>query len=223
MKRTLSWMLLGLAAAGGSAACGSPVGPGGGASAASQPGGPLAPPSAASSAPPLAPSTATSAPPGAAPEADPFGPPPSTGLRPCAVLGYVAPAGARLELVTRVQGTRLAVGLHNVGSAPVCVYSHVATHELQHDWLSVGYVDGPQPVTVHFTDSRDKSAAVSVEVAPGATSWVSFDLAAWKARAIHGGGALPKGRLDVSVTYDTSRETWVWAGRLAAQAVMDVP
>ncbi|MCC6522237.1 MAG: hypothetical protein IT373_06220 [Polyangiaceae bacterium] len=222
MKHALTWRLLGLAVACGSAACGSPVAPGGGPSAASQPSAPLAPPSAASSASAGLPSAASSAPPGAGPEVDPFGPP-STGLRPCAVKGYVAPAGARLELVTRVRGTRLAVGLHNVGTAPVCVYSHVATHELQHDWLSVGYVDGTKPVNVQFTDSRDKSAAVSVEIAPGATSWVSFDLAAWKARPIHGGGALPKGRLELSVAYDTTRETWVWAGRLAAQTAMDVP
>ena len=146
---------------------------------------------------------------------------------PCATVGYVAPTGARPALRHRTRGNVLEIGLHNEGTAPVCMYTHIATHELQHDWLKVTYADGERhhyaPRQLEFYDDRDQSAPVSREIGPGETVWIGLDLAAWALRKVNGGEPLTRGSLYVTAIYDTSSEDRVWRGRLERVFGMNVP
>ena len=138
----------------------------------------------------------------------------------CAVKGYRSPAGARPRLLASVSASRLAIGLLNAGDETVCMWTHVATHETQSDWLRVEYRCGPDLCRIAFQDDRDRSIPVSVEIAPGEVRWVSFDLAEWSLRRGNGRAALPKGPLELTVIYDTREETEVWAGELTARVSM---
>jgi hypothetical protein len=149
----------------------------------------------------------------------------------CATRGYIAPAGARVELLAQQAaggGAIANVGIHNAGTDPVCVWSHIATHEWQSDWLVIQYADGDKyhhfQRVLELDDSRDKSYGVSVLLAPGATAWHAIDVAAWAARARNGAEPLPAGAsLWAMAVYDTSKDTEVWAGQQTASFVLRVP
>jgi hypothetical protein len=141
----------------------------------------------------------------------------------CAKVGYKAPAGAALVLLGYQAATGRAtahVGLYNPGAVAVCVYSHVETHEVQNDWLTVLYADGGKyhhySRVIHLDDARDKSYPASVLLGPGQTIWHTIDVDAWARRERNGAEPLPAGSLYTQARYDTSKETRVWAGRLVS-------
>lgn len=141
-------------------------------------------------------------------------------------LGVPAP-GQTLVLEVKAKGPVLEVGLHNVGREPVRVYTHVATHEWQSDWLEIQYQDGDTyhhvSRPIRFVDDRDKSAPVVRTLAPGETDWQTVDVGAWARRKVNGGQPLPaKGSLSATAIYDTSKETGVWSGRLETQFAWDL-
>jgi hypothetical protein len=140
---------------------------------------------------------------------------------PCAVEGYEAPAGAALSLLARQATTGRAtvdVGLHNAGDVAVCVFTHVETHEIQNDWLTIQYADGAKyhhaSRVIRFDDARDKSAAVSALLGPGQTLWQSVDADQWALRSRNGKEPLPAGSLYAQAAWDSTKETRVWAGAL---------
>ena len=167
----------------------------------------------------------------AAPEPD--GPPAPTTIAAiadgtfCATPGYVAPAGARPELRHRTRGAILELGLHNAGTEPVCMYVYIATHELQHDWLTVEYADPDKyhhaSRTLRFDDDRDKSAPVAREIGPGATFWLGLDLQAWAARPRNGAEKIRSGDLYVTAIYDNRADDRAWQGRLERTFGMKIP
>jgi hypothetical protein len=140
-----------------------------------------------------------------------------------ATQGYRAPAGALPKLSVATRGVLLDVTYENAGTAPVAIYTHVATHEEQNDWLTVELTDaGGRARTVGFTDARDKSVPVSVELASGQRVTKTLDVAAWAARAVNGGKPLAAGTYELSAVYDSSKEDRVWAGKLTARTVLVV-
>ncbi len=138
----------------------------------------------------------------------------------CETAGYVAPKGASLDLDVVANGAIADVGLRNAGKVAVCVYSHVATHELQHDWLTIQYNDGAKyhhfARVLHFDDARDKAAVVSTLLRPGEVIWHRFDLANWAARQSNGAEPLMSNKLawPALAVYDTTRESRAWRGRV---------
>ena len=143
----------------------------------------------------------------------------------CEAKGYRPPAGAHLTLLGHQApgGRAMAyIGLYNDGPVPVCVYSHIATHETQFDWLTIQYADGAKyhhvSRVIALDDARDKSYPVSVLLAPGQAVWHTVDVDAWARRARNGSEPLPAGSLYTQASYDTSKETWVWAGALLSEA-----
>ncbi len=163
-------------------------------------------PSAAASASASASTTATALP-SAAPAPLHYG---------CDAKGYVAPAGAKPVMTVAALGAVLSFTLENRGTAPVCVFTHVATDGEHFDWLGVELTGGGPARSLHFVDDRDKSAPVSVLLAPGERVTKSVDLVAWAKRKVNGGAPIPPGAWTAAVTYDTTRETWVWSGKLTA-------
>ncbi len=142
----------------------------------------------------------------------------------CRRAGYKAPAGAKLALVGRqVAGGRAlaAIGLSNTGTEAVCVYSFIATHEWQSDWLTIQYSDGGKyhhaSRVIELDDSRDKSAPVSVLLGPGQTVWHTVDVDAWARRDRNGKEPLPAGSLYTQAAYDSTREHEVWSGKLLSE------
>ncbi len=128
------------------------------------------------------------------------------------LLAHQAPAGR----------ATVEVGLYNAGDTRVCVDTHIKTHEIQSDWLTIGYADG---ATYHhamrviaFDDDRDKSYPVSVLLEPGQVAWQTFDVDAWAGRRRNGSEPLPAGGLSAQAFYDSTRETRVWAGKLTSAA-----
>jgi hypothetical protein len=153
-------------------------------------------------------------------------PPDRTGAASGAAAGcehehYRAPAGARLELHAAQSSHGRAiveVALHNAGTEPVCIYSHIHTHELQNDWLHIQYADGARyhhvSRVIELDDAREKSYPVSLLLGPGETLWTSIDLDQWASRSRNGSEPLPTGSLHAEAVYDSTRETDVWSGRL---------
>lgn len=92
-----------------------------------------------------------------------------------------------LRLGVALEGTTLITHMQNVGSAPFIVFTHVATHERQSDWLTVSVTDnkGGERV-IAFDDDRDKSAAATSKLAVGGELVDRWDLAAWSARPRNG-------------------------------------
>jgi hypothetical protein len=143
----------------------------------------------------------------------------------CARAGYRAPAGARLIVLGAQAPTGRATvyaGLYNAGTEPVCVDSHVATHEWQSDWLTVMYADGAKyhhaSRVIALDDARDKSYPVSATLEPGQVIWHTVDVDAWARRPRNGAEPLPAGSLYTQVGYDTTGATDVWAGRLVSES-----
>jgi hypothetical protein len=169
------------------------------------------------------PAISSSAPsPSSSASASPTTPPPDAKARPACATAK----GAKLELLAEQApggGARIRVGLHNTGTDPVCVYTSIATHELQHDWLELELTQGAKKRSLRFDDDRDKSAPVTVSLAPGATDWQTFDVAAWAKRRRNGGEPLKKGEIAAHAIYDTTEETEVWAGRLERSFTLRVP
>jgi hypothetical protein len=117
-----------------------------------------------------------------------------------------------IELLARQVGKTpvLEVGLYNKDTGPHCVYGIIKTHETQSDWMKVTF----DKRTLGFNDDRDKSAPQAIELLPGATYWVKWDLAEWAKRKRNGGTAPATGTVWMDVTYDATRERDVWHGAI---------
>ena len=140
---------------------------------------------------------------------------PSHGLTPQAPC--VSSKDIRLELLAeQLPSGEVRIGLHNVGTVPACVLTHIATHEWQHDWLEIQVVQGKETRSLVFNDDRDKSAAVVATIPPGQTDWQEVDVIAWARRSRNGGVPLSKGEHPAHAIYDSSSETGAWAGKLDA-------
>jgi hypothetical protein len=140
----------------------------------------------------------------------------------CAIEGYRAPPGAKVQLLAHQVtggGAVVDVGLHNAGTEAVCVWARIETHEVQSDWLTIQ--DGGR--VLRLDDDRDKSAPVAVLLEPGATAWTTWDVGAWARRARNGGKALSSGSSWMTAIYDTTKETEVWAGKVQAQFELVAP
>ena len=142
---------------------------------------------------------------------------------PCSNDGLPAPGTSGLKLLAHQLPTGRAtveVGLYNAGDTRVCVYTHIATHEEQNDWLTILYADGDKyhhaSRAIALNDDRDKSAPVSALLEPGQVAWQTIDLDAWARRARNGSEPLPAGSLYAEAVYDSTREREVWAGTLRA-------
>jgi hypothetical protein len=124
-----------------------------------------------------------------------------------------------LQLLARIVPTTrtLEVGVHNIDRKPHCIAAYVHAGERHFDWFTLRL--GPSRTgtlrELHFDDDRTKAGIIYVELAPGATSWTTWDLAAWAKRQRNGGTALPTGALYLGAAYDASREKTVWRGKLA--------
>ncbi len=144
---------------------------------------------------------------------------PPAPTRACGEFGYVAPANAQLELVLR-QGRRrgvLEVGLRNLGPTPVCVWSREAGYD-QSAWLTLALVDRHGAGrALRLWSGVDKSTTpVATLVAPRDIAWQRFDLRAWARATPNEGGALRRGRYQLTATYDSSRDKTAWRGQLQA-------
>ena len=136
-----------------------------------------------------------------------------------------APAKTGLVLLARQvpKTSTIEVGLHNVDTVEHCVAGHIATHELQSDWLSVTVPEKTASRTIVFDDARDKSARVTVALAPGATVWTRWDVVAWAKRARNGGKAPSRWNTSATATYDASREPDVWRGAIKTSFGLQLP
>jgi hypothetical protein len=71
------------------------------------------------------------------------------------------------------------------------------------------------------SSSRQRHAApVSIELAPGATAWSTWDLADWAKRR---GGKPLAGSLSITATYNAGREKDVWHGKIETQFGVTLP
>jgi hypothetical protein len=114
-------------------------------------------------------------------------------------------------------GGPVEIGIHNVDGATHCIAGYIKTHEIQSDWLTLDVhpTSGRgAPRKIGLNDDRNKSYPVHVELAPGATHWMTWDLAAWALRKRNGAAALGKGMTWVDAVYDATRETDVWRGTI---------
>jgi hypothetical protein len=143
----------------------------------------------------------------------------------CASRKYRTPSGAKLELrAMQSPGGRaiVQVALHNAGTKAVCLYSHIQTHEIQNDWLTIQYEDGARyhhvSRSIELDDSREKSYPVAVLLGPDQTVWYSIDVAQWAGRGRNGAEALPAGSLYARAVLDASREDEVWSGKLSSES-----
>jgi hypothetical protein len=120
--------------------------------------------------------------------------------------------GGKLELLARqAPGSSLIeVGVHNVDSVPHCIVAYVKTHEQQSDYLALSFDDAGTKREVRFDDDRNKSVPITVVLAPGATSWTAWDVAAWAARRRNGAHKIASGAQWVKLTYAPSaRDAWI--------------
>ncbi len=136
----------------------------------------------------------------------------------------MAPPGAQPTLSAVAHGTKLDVTYANTGTAPICLYAWVATNGEHFDWITIDVGGGAAATrSLTFVDDRDKSGPVSVEIEPGAHYTKTIDLDAWARRRVNGGRALTPGVYNVSVTYDSRRESWVFSGVLHATTRIMIP
>lgn len=160
------------------------------------------------------------------------------GLRATASTKLVIPAAVEkqckgvgstgLSLLARQVGKAavVEVGLHNTGTTTICAYAKVLAGEIQSDWLTISITDPKDPKTqrqLWLDDTRTRSAYAYVELAPGATSWTRWDLAAWALRKRNGAAALPSGSTFATATYDSSSATDVWRGKVTTWFALALP
>ncbi|MBX3161649.1 MAG: hypothetical protein KF773_37155 [Deltaproteobacteria bacterium] len=127
-------------------------------------------------------------------------------------------ASTGLELIAtqvRARGP-VEVGVHNVDTVAHCVVGYVKAHELQSDWLvfDLHAASAKKPRRIALDDSRRKSHRVTFELAPGATVWTTWDLDAWARRKRNGAAPIARDTHWAEASYDTTRETDVWRGKI---------
>ncbi len=107
-----------------------------------------------------------------------------------------------LRLGIALEGATLVTHTQNVSSAPLVVFTHVATHERQSDWLTVSITDkkGGEHV-IAFNDDRDKSAQATSKLPAGSEIVDRWDLAAWSARPRNGKRTFDPTFASVRATY----------------------
>jgi hypothetical protein len=124
-----------------------------------------------------------------------------------------------IELLAHQVGNTNAVefGLHNTDTRAHCVLRSVA-HGMrgaseQSKWLTVAI----DKRTLRFAqyDDQLQSAPNKVELPPGATTWLRFDVAAWAGYATNGSKPLPAGTYWATATYDATGSADSWSGKVS--------
>jgi hypothetical protein len=133
------------------------------------------------------------------------------------------PVTSGIELLARqvTAAGVVEIGFHNTSTASVCVAARVDAAFPQSDWLTIELDDGHgKPLrTLRFVATRHASVRATVELAPGATTWGRWDLAAWARRS----SSVPlRGLMYATVTYNSSREADVFHGKLVAHVAINV-
>jgi hypothetical protein len=135
-----------------------------------------------------------------------------------------AKAVAGVAFTVAAHGAQLELTWRNTTGAAIKLATHVFAGENHYDWVKVTLTDrAGASRRLQFMDNRDESAPVVVDLAAGASTTATIDLAAWARRPINGGAPLAPGSYDAKVVYDSSREHDVWAGKLEASVRVDVP
>ncbi len=128
----------------------------------------------------------------------------------------------------------IEVGLHNPSATTVCVANRDTLANAESAWLTVHLPDWVTPkdgrATVkttardlHFSEPhRTMPATELAELAPGATAWTTWDLAAWAQRGSNGAQRLPAGTTWATVVYDQRGQN-LWHGRARGELRPDVP
>jgi hypothetical protein len=129
-------------------------------------------------------------------------------------------ASSGLQLRLRGEAGAVVVSLHNVGTSPLRVWSHVDAGIHHYDWYTLEVVapDG-KARTLILSDDRNESARISADLAPGASIEHAIDLVAWAKRAPNGGVPLPPATYQVSATYAVTEPADFWRGSLRAGPV----
>jgi len=130
-----------------------------------------------------------------------------------------------LVLLARVhpKSATVDVGIHNVDTKPHCIAAYVHAGERHHDWLTARIGTTAKVIELQFDDARTKAGIAYQELAPGATSWTTWDLAAWTKRTRNKAQTLPSGSTGIQLTYDARRETTVWRGLLDLTVYATLP
>ncbi len=140
----------------------------------------------------------------------------------------------------------VTVTIENVSKRPISLFTHVATHETQYDWLrfrlgvwaASSDVDAPRlpgwkPCSAHWpaawqwtdinlTDARDRSARITRVLQPGEKLTQDIDLSDWAKRMINGTRALTAGDFRLEAIY-SNKERGQWVGTLrSAQAAFHI-
>ncbi len=131
---------------------------------------------------------------------------------------------------------RATVTITNTAHSTITLRSHVKTHELHYDWLTISLryptgtakdcADGHAGIAVRnltFTDNRDKSYNVDVQLAPGKSVTHKINLKKWAKRRVNGGKIGP-GYYKVYAVYDSSGERGEFTGRaISPEVELEVP
>jgi hypothetical protein len=141
--------------------------------------------------------------------------------------------GCRLaaKQVKNGEAVWIELALRNVGEQPVALRSHVQADERHYDWFEVeltyptpsregcnGRYAGKRRQVVRLVAAREKSAPITVTLAPGKELVHRLDLAAW-ARRQGSTSAIVAGFYQLRPRYTVRGEKTVWAGRLTCPAL----
>jgi hypothetical protein len=135
-----------------------------------------------------------------------------------------APVSTGVAFAATARGPTLEVAWTNNTAAPLKIATHVSAGEKHFDWITVHLTDGAGTKRrLRFSDDRDESGTVLVDVAPGATIRESIDLAAWANRKPNGKAPLASGTYAALVVYDSANERRGWQGHLEATTSVTLP
>jgi hypothetical protein len=133
------------------------------------------------------------------------------------------PASTGIELLGRqvTPGGTVEIGLHNTSTASICVAARLEAGGPQNDWLTIKLDDalGKSIRTIGFTAPRRGTALITAELAPGATTWQRWDLAAWAKRS---SSPLAPGLVYAVATYDSAKLTTEFHGTLTTRFAVNV-
>jgi hypothetical protein len=130
----------------------------------------------------------------------------------------LTPSAGGLELRIAARGSEAVLTLHNGGSEPLDVFSHVDAGERHYDPFTIELEGGAGTRTLRFYDDRNESARVIARLAPGEAVEHVIDLPAWAERKANGGEPLAAGTYLMSATYEV-HDGALWSGRLESPTV----
>jgi len=129
-----------------------------------------------------------------------------------------APCPRGLELRIAARGSAAVLILHNCGSHPLTVLSHVDAGERHYDWFTIELADGAGTRVLRLYDDRNESGRVTAVLAPGENLEHAIDVAAWARRKVNGALPLGPGRYRMRSTYEVSEPGTHWMGTVTSPA-----